>query len=129
MKFDTTRRSFGCITRSIGVKNSRDPDIELVLTKVVEEQRLAAALALVVTSACTNWIGVAPISFGLRVFAGVAIYLACGCLENSTAQTLGEAKHVDRTMYGCLSSLHRIMLIVDRRGGARKVPDLVCFHI
>ena len=100
-----------------------------MLAEIVEEQGLGATLALVVTRACTNWIDVAPISFGLRVFAGVAIYLTCGRLENSTAQPLGEAKHVDGTMHGGLSGLHRIMLIVDRRGGARKVPDLVCFYI
>ena len=76
MKFDTTRPSLRVHARAVGVEDARDLDLELVLAMIVEEQRLGAALALVVAGARTDRIDVAPVVLGLRVHRGIAVDLA-----------------------------------------------------
>jgi hypothetical protein len=48
MKLDTTRPSFGCMPRPVGVEDARHLDAQAVLAVVVEEERFGAALAFVI---------------------------------------------------------------------------------
>ena len=114
--------------RTIGVEDPHHLDAQLVLPVVVEEQRLGAALAFVIAGARADWIDVAPIVFRLRVHARIAIDFGCRRLEDFCAKALGEAEHVDRAMHRRLRRLHRVVLVVDRAGGAGEIPDLVDFH-
>ena len=59
----------------------------------------------------------------------VPIDLACGGLKNFRAKTLGETEHVDGAVHAGLRGLHRVVLVVDRRGRAREVIDFVDLHI
>src|SRR4029453_10967460 len=60
--------------RAISIENACDFYVQIVLAKIVEEQSLCAALALVVAGTWTNWIYVTPILLRLRVNTGIAIH-------------------------------------------------------
>jgi len=55
----------GVHARPVGVEDPHHPDVQPVLTVVVEEQRLGAARALVVAGARADAVGVAPVALGL----------------------------------------------------------------
>ena len=110
---------------AIGVEDARHLDPEPVLAAVVEEQRLGAALALVVARARADGVHVAPIAFRLRVHRGVAVDLAGGRLEDLGPRALGEAEHVDGADHAGLGGLHGVALVMDGRCRAGEVVDLV----
>src|SRR5690606_39184791 len=101
----------------VGVEDPRDLDLEPVLAPVVEEQRLGAALALIVARARTDRIDVAPVVLTLGVDGGIAVDLAGRSLENAAAEPLCEAEHVDGPVHAGLGRLHGIVLVVNGRGG------------
>ena len=107
----------------------RDPYGEPVLTLVIVEQRLGAAFAFVVTAAWARQINATAVFLSLRMDVGIAVYLAGGRLQNARVQALGETQHVDRSNDARLRRLNGIMLIVDRRGRAGEVVDLVDLDI
>ena len=72
----------GVHARAVGVEDARHLDAQLVLAVVVEEQRLGAALALVVAGARADRIDVAPVVLGLRVDRRVAVDLGGRGLED-----------------------------------------------
>jgi hypothetical protein len=59
---------------------------------------------------------------------GIAVNLAGRGLEDRHLEPLSEAQHVDRAVDRGLGRLHRIVLVVDRRGRAGEVEDRVDFH-
>ena len=111
--------------RAVGVEDAHHLDAEAVLAVVVEEQRLRAALALVVAGAHADRVDVAPVVLGLRVDLRVAVDLAGGGLQDPRLHPLGQAQHVDRAVHAGLGRLHRVVLVVDRAGRAGQVVDLV----
>ena len=115
--------------RAVGVEDARDLDAHVVLTPVVEEQRLGAALALVVAGARSDRVDVAPIVFGLRMDAGIAVHFGGRRLEDFRAHALGQAQHVDRAVHAGLGRLHRIALVVNRRRRTGEIVDLVDLDI
>jgi len=119
----------GVHARAVGVEDACHLDVHAVLAAVVEEQRLGAALAFVVARARANRVHLAPVAFRLRMDFRVAIHLAGGGLKDPRAGALGEPQHVDRAMHAGLGGLHRIVLIVNRRGRASQIVDLVHFDI
>jgi hypothetical protein len=100
-----------------------------VLAAVVEEQRLGAAFALVVAGARTDGVDVAPVVLGLGVDGRVAVDFAGRGLENLGFDALGQAEHVDGAVHAGFGGLHGVELVVDRRGRAGQVIDLVDFDI
>ena len=79
--------------RAVGVEDARHLDADAVLAVVVEEQRLGAALALVVAGARTDRVDVAAIGLRLRVHERVAVNLAGRGVEDACARALGQAQH------------------------------------
>ena len=59
----------------------------------------------------------------------IAVDLAGRGLEDLGARALGQAQHVDGAVHAGLGRLHRIVLVVDRRGGAGEIVDLVDLDI
>jgi hypothetical protein len=59
----------------------------------------------------------------------VAIDLAGRGLEDLGPHPLGQAQHVDGAVHAGLGRLHRVELVVDRRGRAGEVVDLVDLDI
>ena len=55
----------------------------------------------------------------------IAIDLAGRGLQHPRLEPLGEAEHVDGAHDAGLGRVHGVVLIVDRRGGAGEVVDLV----
>src|SRR5688572_4379392 len=115
----------GVHARAERVEDARHLDAHLVLAVVVEEERLGAALALVVARAHADRIHVAPVALDLRMDLGVAVDLRGRRLQDLRLHALGETEHVDRAVHARLGGLHRVELVVDRGRGAREVVDLV----
>ncbi len=110
---------------AVGVEDARHLDADLVLAQVVEEERLGAALALVVAGARADGVRAATVLLDLRVHLGIAVDLAGGGLEDLRAGPLGQAQHVDGAVDAGLGRRHRIVLVVNRRGRAGHVVDVV----
>ena len=117
----------GVHARAIGVEDPRDLGVEPVLAAIVEEQRLGAALTLVIAAARADRIDVAPVCLGLGMDGRVAVDLAGRGLKDRHTQTFGEAQHVDRAVHAGLGRLDRIVLVMDRGGRAGEVEDRVHF--
>jgi len=115
--------------RAVGVEDARHLDRQAVLPPVVEEQGLGAALAFVVAGAEADGIDIAPIAFGLGMHRRVAIDLGGRCLHDLGPQPLGQAQHVDGAVHARLGGLHGVMLVMDGRGRAGQIEDLVHFHV
>ena len=61
---------------------------------------------------------------------GVAVDLAGrGLQDPAPCSALGQAQHVDGAVHAGLGRLHRVVLVVDRRGRAGEVVDLVDLDI
>ena len=67
--------------------------------------------------------------FWLRMHEWIAINLAGARLQNLRLQTLREAQHIDRAHAAGFRGLDGIVLVVDRRGRAGQIIDLVNLHI
>ena len=102
---------------------------QLVLAHVVEDQRLGAALALVVAGAQPDRIDVAPVVFALRMHRRIAVDFGGRGLQKLDLQPLGQPQHVDRADDAGLGRLHGIELIMDRRGRTGEIVDLVDLDI
>ena len=76
----------GVHARAVGIEDARDLDLELVLAVIVEEQRLGAALALVIAGARADRVDVPPVVFRLRMHGRVAVDLAGRGLQDPAAQ-------------------------------------------
>ena len=109
----------------VGIEDPCNFYFETVLTVIIEEKCLGAALSFIIARARSDRVDIPPVILGLRVDRGVAINLAGRGLEDAAPQPLGEAQHVDGAVHQRLRRLHWIVLIVDRRGWASKIVDLV----
>src|SRR5262245_50895905 len=115
--------------RTVGVKDARYANGEPVLAIVVVDERLGAALAFIVAGARSAHIDEAAIVLGLRMHVGIAVDLTGRGLEDPGAQALGEPQHIYSAEHARFRRLHGIVLIVDGRGRAGKIVDLVHFHV
>ena len=66
-----------------------------------------------------------PVILLLGMDVGVAINLAGGGLENLCPDALGQTEHVDRAVDAGLGGLHRVVLVMDRRGRTGQVVDFI----
>src|SRR6185312_9065396 len=101
----------------------------VMLAVVVKEQRFSAPLAFVIAGARTDHIDMTPVMFWLRMHEWIAVNLAGARLQDLRLQTLREAQHIDRTYDAGLRGLDGIMLVVDWRGRAGKIINLINLHI
>lgn len=114
---------------AVGIENASHSDGNVVLPVIVEKKRLRAPLPLVITGADSNRVDVAPISFGLRVNVGIAVYFAGGGLEDFTLKPLGEAEEVESAKHACFHCLDGVGLIMERRCGTGKIVDFIDFYM
>src|SRR5262249_47549483 len=66
---------------------------------------------------------------GLRMDARIAIHFRCRCLQDAGPQAFGQPQHVDGAVHARLRRLHGIVLVVNGRGRAGEVVDLVDLDI
>ena len=99
--------------------------VDAVLAVVVHHQRLGHPLSLVVTAADADGVDVAPVAFLLGMDLGVPVDLRGRGQEDPGLDPLGQAEHVDRPHDVGLDGLDGIVLVVDGRGRAGQVVDLV----
>src|SRR5262245_21448456 len=100
-----------------------------MLSMIVEKKCFAATLPLIITGAQTDWIDVYPVRFWLRMDNRITVNFAGRGLKHAAFESLGEAKHVDRTVHRCLRGLHGIVLIMDWRCRAGQIVDFIYLHI
>src|SRR5262249_19143341 len=70
-----------------------------------------------------------PIILSLRMNTRIAIHLRGRCLQNPGLHALGKAEHIDRAVHARLDRLHRIVLVVHRRGWAGEIVDFIHLYI
>ena len=109
----------------VGVEDAHHAHVHAVLAAVVGAEGLGAALALVVAGSDADRVDVAPVGLQLRVHERVAVHLARGGVEHACLRLEGEVEHVHHAEHGALRGLHGVLLVVDGRGGAGEVVDLV----
>src|SRR3954467_374085 len=112
-------------SRSIGVENASDFDLQSIKAVIVEYQRFGGPLAFVVTSPRTYRIDMADIGFRLRMNFRVPINLAGGSLKNSGSVLPGELQHVHSADDAGFHRSDRIALVVPRRGRTREIVNAV----
>ena len=59
----------------------------------------------------------------------VSIDLAGRRLKDLAFEPFGKPEDIDGAMYGGLRRLHRVMLIMNRRGGTGQIVDFIDLHI
>ena len=114
--------------RAVGIEDAHDADVDVVLPVVVHHQAFGDALALVVAGAHADRIDVAPVALGLRMLLRVAVNFAGRGEQDARAHALGQPQHVDRAHHAGLDGLHRVVLVVHRRGRAGEVKDAIDFE-
>ena len=115
--------------RPVRVEDPSHADIDAILTMIIEEQRLGASLSFIVAGPRTDGVHAPPIALGLRLNQGIAIDLAGRRLEDFGLGPLRQPEHVDGAVNIGLDGLHRVELVVNRRGRAGKVVDLIHLDI
>ena len=115
--------------RAIGIEDPRHSYVEFVLSAIVVEQRLSAAFAFIVAGPRVGDVHETAVVFRLRMRFGIAINFAGRSLEDTCVQALRKPQHVNRSDHACLCRLNRIVLVVNRGGGAGEIVDFVDFHV
>jgi hypothetical protein len=110
-------------TRTKGVENTGDSDIDTVLSHVTVGEGLSDTLALIVTGSGTDTVDVTPVVLSLGVLLGVTVHLRGGSDKEPCLGSLGETKHVERAHEGSLDGLDGVVLVVGRRGRAGEMVD------
>src|SRR5690606_31434843 len=114
---------------AVRVEDTDDADVDAVAAVVVHEQRLGTPLALVVTRSDTDGVDPSPVAFGLRMYVRVAVDFTGAGLQDSRTNALGQSQHVQGTGNRGLDCFDRVVLVMDRAGGACQVVDLVDLQI
>src|SRR5579883_3570861 len=107
--------------RPVGVEYPGYLNLQSVLAIIVEKQGFGAPLSLIIAGTRPYWIDIAPVHLRLRVHSRVAIDLTRGSLKDPALEPLSQTQHVDCSVHGGLGCLHRVVLIMNRRGRAREV--------
>ena len=110
---------------AVGVEDAHDADVDAVLAFVVHEKSFGAAFAFVVARTDADGIDVAPIVFFLRMNQRIAVDFRSGGLENAGLGASGKTEHSDCAHHRGLHRLDGIVLVVNGRGGAGEIVDLV----
>src|SRR5581483_1296161 len=110
----------GMHSRPVGIENTRNFYPQLMLPPIIKEQGLRAALPFVIAGANSDRIDVAPVFLRLRMDLRIAVYFRCRSLKDFCAQSFREPEHIDGPMHARLCSLHRVELVINRRGRTGK---------
>ena len=114
-------------TRTIGVENTHDFDVQPVLTVVVEKQSFSTPLAFVITAPYADGIHIAPVGFLLRMHLRIAVNLGRGRLENRNPEAARQFQHVHGAEHIGPGSLNRVMLVVNGRRRTRQIENRIDF--
>src|SRR5262249_27922976 len=84
--------------RPVGIEYPGYLYVYLVLSPIIEEQRLGAALSLVVAGTKAVRVDVAPIVLALRVHERIAVHFGRRRLQDGGLHAPGQLQDVDRTL-------------------------------
>ena len=76
-------------SRPVGIENANDPDIDAVLTVVIEKEGFSAALSFIIAGAGTDRIYIAAVILRLRMDGRVPVNFRSGCLEDPCVEAFG----------------------------------------
>lgn len=100
-----------------------------MLAIIVKKKGFCAPLTFVIAGAAADGIDISPVRLWLGLDLRVAIDLRGGGLQDLGPYSLGQPQHIDCSVHGGLGGLHRIVLVVDRRGGTGQVVYFIHFHV
>src|ERR1700730_2309231 len=100
-----------------------------MLAAIIEEQRLRAALALVITGAHPDGIHIPPVVLLLWMRGRVTINCGDGSSDVLCLHPLGQTQLVDCSVHAHLSGLYRVKLIMDRGSGTGQIINLIHLNI
>jgi len=113
---------------AVRVENADDTDFQAVFTVVIHSEALSSTFTFIIAGALSNWIDIAPVVLGLRVLKRVPINFRSGGDEETGSATLGKTQHVHGTNKTSLNGLDWVVLVMDWRGRASQVEDLINFQ-
>jgi len=115
--------------RAVGIKNSDDLYLQLMLPPVIKKEGLSTSFSLVVTRTNANRVDLAPVTLGLGMNLRVPVDLARRGLKNSGSRALSQTQHIDRAMHTRLGGLHGVMLVMNGARRAGEIEDLINLHV
>ena len=113
--------------RPVSIENPDDFDRHIMLSAIVEKQRLRATFPLIIAGPHADWVDVAPIFFRLRMDVRIPVDFRGRCLKDFDLEALGEAEHVDGADDTRLRGLGWVELVMHWRRGTREIEDFVDF--
>jgi hypothetical protein len=113
---------------SIGIEDSYNPNIHVVLAMIVEAKGLCTSLSLIIAGPDADGIHVPPIGLGLGMGGRIAIDFTCRGLEDLGLDSLGQSEHVNSPEDTGLDRLHWIELIMNGRCWTGEIIYLIHFQ-
>lgn len=113
---------------AVCVEDTDNTDFKAVFTVVVHSEALSGTFAFIIAGTLANWVDIAPVVFSLRVLKRVSVNFRSGGDEEAGSAALGKAQHVHSTDETSLDSLDWVVLVMDWRGRASQVEDLIDFQ-
>ena len=99
---------------AIGIEDAHDPRIHPMIAVIRHRNSLSIPLRLIVHSARSDQVYIAPVGSRLRVHKQVAVYLGYGCKLKARPLLLGKTQHVIGTKCPDLKRLDGQVKIVYR---------------
>lgn len=110
---------------AVCVEDTNDADFKAVFTVVVHSEALSSTFTFIIAGTLSNWVHIAPVFFSLRVLKRISVNFRSGGDEEAGSATLGKAQHVHSANETSLDGLDWVVLVMDWRGRASEVEDLI----
>ena len=114
---------------SIGIENSHDFHINMVLATVVHHQALGGPLSLVVAAPDPDRIDPSPVIFPLGVDLRITVHFRGGCLKDRGLHPFGESQGIDCAHDTGFDRLDGVVLIMNGRSRTGEIVYLIHFQI
>jgi len=115
--------------RTVGVEDTGDADLKIVLAVVLHAESFGDTLAFIVARSDADRVDISPVFLNLRVDLRISVHFRGGSDEESGLAALSKTEHVHSTEHVGLDSFDGVVLVEDGGGRARKVVHLVNFKL
>src|SRR5215207_7328454 len=116
-------------SRPVCIKNTCYLNGHFVLPVIIKEKGFRATLAFIVTRPQSNRVYITPVLLSLWMHTRIPINFTRRSLENLYLEALGQAQNVDGAEHTRLGRLNWIPLIMNGRGGAGQIVNLVNLYM
>ena len=112
-------------TRAIGIEDSDNFDVDMVLPVIIHHEAFSGALAFVIAAPDADGVDPAPVIFFLGMDLGIAVDLGGRGLENGGPDPFGQAQGVDGAHDVGFNRFDGVVLVMNGGGGAGQVVDFL----